>query len=89
MSAYGCVWLSKVGKDNTSLLFQLMKSTFLSGPSRNYFMDVVEKQADSAEGAIQMLEKYYLGMHSRRVNNDVCMDLSFEMVKKKRMSNSM
>lgn len=50
-----------IGEEDTRMLFQLIKSTFLAGPACNYFMDVVEAQAKAPEEAVQMLENHYHG----------------------------
>lgn len=63
------------------MIFQLTKSSLLSGLALNFFMDKVEEVAESTESA-----DHYLGKRVRRVNDKVWMDLSFDYLKSKRNS---
>lgn len=52
-------------------------------------MDIVESKAKSADETIQLFEKHYLRKRARRVNDEVWMQLSFDMIKAKRVSKSL
>lgn len=76
--------LSDIDIHDTSVVFPLLKTTFLRGAAHIYFTDVVESQARSVSEAIELLEKQFLNIRTRRVNDSQWHELSFKFVKSKR-----
>lgn len=76
--------LSNIDMHDTNMVFPLLKTTFLKGPALIYFTDVAEGRARSVEEAVEMLEKQFLNVRTRRVNDSEWHELTFEYVKSKR-----
>lgn len=76
--------LCGVNTSQKETMFPLLQTTFLRGPALIHFMDVVIFKAEDPHEAIQMLECHFLDERAKRVNDDVWMELSFELVKSSR-----
>lgn len=62
-------------------MFPMMHTVFPRGPTSIYFMDMVISGSVTRERALQVRESHFLDDVVKRVNDDVWMELSFDLVK--------
>lgn len=61
-----------------------MKTTLIFAPALVYFMGAALNKETSPEDALKCLDDHFLDGQAKRINDEVCQDLTLELVRAKR-----